>query len=1122
MKNPKERLQKVCVIGATPAGIAATNKLGEMGIPVTLIDEAPDLNEKLASDIWRMPSGVSSNYALRPGLLRIMRNPGIRLLLPASIKSIKHTPQGFSIRYKKPASYVDADKCTLCGLCSENCPAVSPEGKKALKYGGRHALPGRPVIDKRKTPLCQTNCPLGVNVQGYMALARAGKYTEALELIRKDNALPGICGRVCTHPCEAACRRNDLDQPLAIRDIKRFIADNASPDVTKAKPARTRPGKIAVVGSGPAGLAAAHDLIRFGYQVMVFEKQEAPGGLLRYAIGPYRLPRPVLDQEIQYLRRIGIEFRLGCEFEPSRDAQDFSAIVLATGLWEDRKLNVPGETLDGVVGCISFLSAVHRGEIKSVSGKTAVIGDGNAAFETARTLVRLGAQVTLISWFPEELIPADTLEVEETLREGVAIKTGLKVAQFLGDGGSLKAIRLFPTVPGPPDAKGIPWPVPIEGGKPIDIEFERVVIAIGQTGNPALLDCCPQNLATTGRLTRVDDKGRTHANNVFAAGDVVTGPSTVVSTMASGRAAALAVHSFLSGEDLLTGKPAEPCSLSRPRELDFPEITPEIPSFPRARMSELRLTSRRELSDEVALGLTEDQVHSESSRCLQCGVCSECFQCVEACSGAKAISYADDSFEAVEHAGVVIIADPAAAPGVKGEDVIRAYSSKAIKPDVFVMTLRGFAAVSEAVLLLGDSAPRMKGHGISFSPPGPQLTSDLRIGVFVCRCNDSLGWDPELDRFISYLPENSPVEYAESVPSACTLEGAASILRTIREKGLTRFVLASCVCCPLDLICSACTDQRSRLKATIFQGTGIARAMAETCNLRGEALALLKSDTPLAVSRFKGLLQRSIRRAAHLKSLPSPARQYNFTTAIIGESEAALRSAQTLGQMGMEVFLFGSPDRPLPSAPDYPNVHAFLGSCARSLKGTVGDFRVVVIMEDGTHQVFSAGAVILGDSARRNIAYMPHPDMPPHEFTHSMQAKGLRGIPFFVPGATSIPGLLLASPPGINASERIKGTAAGILAATVMPRGPRQNKGYTVSIDENLCRGCGRCVNACPYRAVSFHTNTLGSGYAVVDEALCKGCGNCISICPSDAADSPYRDRLFLEQMIEEVTARGS
>ncbi len=1122
MKNPKERLQKVCVIGATPAGIAATSKLGEMGIPVTLIEHDPDLNEKLAADIWRMPSGVSFNYALRPGLLRIMGNPRIRLILPASIKSIKHTPQCFSIRYKKTASYVDADKCILCGLCSQNCPAVGPDGEKALKYRGRHALPGRPVIDKRKTPLCQANCPLGVNVQGYMALARAGKYTDALELIRNDNVLPGICGRICTHPCEAACRRSDLDAPLAIRDIKRFIADNASPDLAKAKPARTRSEKIAVVGSGPAGLAAASDLIRLGYQVTVFEKEKAPGGLLRYGIGPYRLPRPVLDQEIEYLHRIGIEFRLGCEYKSSRNARDFSAIVLATGLWEDRRLNVPGEKLDGVVGCVSFLSAVHRGEIKGVSGKTAVIGDGNSAFEAARTLVRLGAQVTLISWFPEDLLPADAMEVEEALREGVAIKTSLKVAEFLGHGDRLKGIRLFPTIPGRPDVNGIPWPVPLEGGKPLEIEFERVVISIGQTGNPALLDDYAENLASPGGLIQADDKGRTRANNVFAAGDAVSGPSTVIAAMASGRAAALAVHSFLTGETIPDGQSAERCSSSRPQELDFPEITAEIPSVPRAKMPELRPASRRELSVEVALGLTEDQLHSETSRCLQCGVCSECFQCVEACSGANAISYTDDSFEAFEYAGVVIIADPAAAHGVKGEDVIRAYSSKAIKPDVFGMTLRGFAAAAEAVVLLGDSAPRMKGHGISFSPPGPQLTPDLRIGVFVCRCNDSLGWDPELDSFISRLPEDSLVEYAESVPSACTPEGAASILRTIREKGLTRFVLASCVCCPLDLICSSCTDQRSRLKATIFQGTGIARAMAETCNLRGEALTLLKSDSPLAVSRFKGLLQRSIRRAAHLKSLPTPARQYNFTTAIIGESEAALRSAQTLGQMGMEVFLFGSPDRPLPSVPDYPNVHAFLGSCARSLKGTVGDFRVVVIMEDRTHQVFSAGAVILGARARKNIAYMPHPDMPPHEFTHSMQAKGLRGIPFFVPGATSIPGLLLASPPAINASERIKGTSAGILAATVMPRGPRQNKGYTVSINKNLCRGCGRCVNACPYRAVSFHANTTGSGYAVVDEALCKGCGNCISICPSDAADSPFRDRLFLEQMIEEVTARGS
>ncbi|MFZ2445755.1 MAG: FAD-dependent oxidoreductase [Syntrophobacteraceae bacterium] len=1091
MKNLKERLQKVCIIGATPAGIAATNKLGEMGIPVTLIDSDPDLNEKLAAEKWRMPSGVSLNYANRPGLLRILRNPRIRCVLPASVTSIKHTPQGFSVRYRKAASYVDTERCTLCGRCADVCPALGPNGDKAIRYGGRNALPGRPVIDKRRTPLCQEKCPLGVNVQGYMALARAGKFSEALELIRRDNILPGICGRICTHPCEAACRRSELDQPVAIRDVKRFLADSAVPTRQSLDIKRNRE-KVAVVGSGPAGLAAAADLARLGYRVTVFEKEELPGGLLRYGIGPYRLPRDVLDQEIGYLREMGVKFRLGEQFDPSEvrsgSSKDFSAVVLATGLWTDRKLNAPGEDIEGVEGCISFLSAVNRGDITSVSWKVAVIGDGNSAFEAARTLVRLGAEPTLVSWFPEELIPADKSEVEDALQEGISVKTNLKVSEFVGRGGKLASIRFVPTKPGPPDAKGIPWPVPIEGGNPVEFEFDRAIIAIGQVGKP-----------------------QPAAGNVFTAGDAASGPSTVVSAMASGREAAFALHHLLSGET-----PAAP-RLLRPAGRELRTITPDFPTIARACMPESHLDSRNEMSVEVALGLSAAQVQSEASRCLQCGVCSECLQCVEVCP--SAISHADEDSEQVEHAGVVIIADPAAAPGIKGEDVLRAYSSKAIRPDITTMTMRGFASAAEAILLLEESAPRMKGHGLSFTPPGPQLSVELRIGIFVCRCNNSLGWDPEMDRFLYSLPGNSHVEYAEIIESACTPEGSASILRTIREKGLTRMVLASCVCCPLNLICSACTDQRARLKDTIFHGTGVTRAMAETCNLRGEVLTLLQSDPQLAVERFRGLLERSIRRAALLKSLPTPARQYNFTTAVIGQSEAALRSAQALGLMGMEVFLFGSPGQPLTAVSDFPNVHVFLGSSARSLKGTVGDFRVIVDMEDGFQQAFQAGAVILGEHACGAIAYMPHPDLPPHEFVHAMQAPGVKGIPFFVPGSTSIPGLLLASPRGINLSERIKGTAAAVLAASVMPRGPRQNKGYTVTIDKTLCRGCGRCVSVCPYRAVSFHANSLGTGYAAVDEALCKGCGNCISICPSNAADSPYRDRLFLEQIIEEVLA---
>jgi len=1124
MKNPKERLQKVCVIGATPTGIAATNKLGEMGIQVTLIDSSPDLNEKLACDSWRMPSGVGFNYAHRPGLLRIIRNPRIRILTPASISSIKHTPQGFSLRYKKAAAYVESDKCTLCGLCWQNCPALRPDGTRALRYGGRYALPGRPTIDKRKTPLCQANCPLGVNVQGYIALAHAGKYAEALELIRKDNFLPAICGRICTNPCEAACRRNELDQPVAIRDIKRFLADLALSSDTRPVPTikAKRLFKVAIIGSGPAGLSCAYHLAMEGYRVKVFEKLPVLGGMLTVGIPYYRLPKNIIEAEIQVMRDMGVEFETGVEIGkdftiPQLREQGYKAFFIGIGAHKCRALGVPGEELEGVVPGVEYLRDINLGKQVCLGDRVAVIGGGSVAVDTARTALRHGSRNPVIVYRrSENEMPAIAEEILECREEGIEIMTLTAPLRIIGENGRARAIECRRMELGEPDSSGRRRPLPIAGSEFI-MEVDSVVTAIGQESEWACLtEECACRLTNWGTMKVDRLTMQTDDPDIFAGGDAVTGPSTVVLAMASGRSAAFAIHGRLTGEVI------EHASLSRPQELDFPQITPGTNPVPRAQKPANGPSSDSDFRLKVSLGLTEDQVQAEASRCLQCGVCSDCRQCVDACTGAKAISHVDDSFEGVEYAGVVIIADPSAAPDVKGEDVIRAYNSKTINPETFSLMSRGFAAAAEAILLLGDNATHMKGHGMSFSPPGPQLSPELRIGVFACRCNESLGWHAGFDKFISELPEKSGIEYAESVGSACTPEGAASILRTIREKGLTRFVLASCVCCPLDLICSACTDQRSRLKAAIFQGTGITRAMAETCNLRGEALALLRDNQAAAISRFEGLIQRSIRRCAHLKSFPTPARQYNFTTAVVGESNAALRSAQTLGNMGMEVFVFGSPERPLPPVPDYPNVHSFLGSSAISLKGTVGNFQVIVRMEDGACQNFSVGAVILGENARRSIAYMPHPDMPRHEFSYSMQTKGQSGNPFFVPGATSISGLLLANPPGINLSERLKGTATAILAATVMPRGPRQNKGYTVSINETLCRGCGRCVNACPYRAVSFHTNPHGSGYAVVDEALCKGCGNCISICPSDAADSPYRDRFLLEQIIEEVVARGS
>lgn len=1122
MKRPKDRLSRVIVIGATPSGIAATNKLGELGIPVTLVDCEPDLDEKLSRDEWRFETGVSLNYAHRPGLIRILRNPQINCIMPAEIKSIKHSPQGFRVRMKQTPSFIDSRRCIQCGRCIEVCPVETIEGNKPIVLNSRQSLPGKPFIDKRREPLCQEYCPLGVNAQGYVALAKAGRYNEALRLIRRDNVLPAVCGRICTHPCEVSCRRGELDAPVAIRDIKRFVSDMADSDsLADTEPIpEFRSEKIAVIGSGPAGLAAAADLARYGYTVTVFEKEKMAGGLLRYGIGPHRLPRDILDKGIAYIEKLGVVFKTSSPVDLKKGIEkmnrDFDAVILTTGLWFDRKLGVPGEDLKGVEGCISFLEKYYKGDISSIEGKTAVIGDGNSAFDLARVLARIGADVALLSWFPKDLIPADDEEIESAQKEGIKIYDSVQTIEFIGNNGKLSHVRCVPTKPGEPDLNGIPWPVKVAGAAPVQFEFDRAFVAIGQKGMVAkdrkgLLF----NLTEKGTIA-TDESLHTGISGIYAAGDAATGPSTVVDAMASGRRVVKAIHAYLNPSKEFNAE--KTITTARPADMDFQKIPENIPSIARSIMPELQPERRKRNFMEVAMGLSESQVASETARCLQCGVCSECLECVTACGDVGAINHFESYEEIVEHTGVIIIADPAMAPTVKGEDVIRAYGPRAAKQDVYAMIVRGFAAAASAMALLGGSSHRPKGHGISFTTPDQGLSRHIRVGIFACKCNDSLGWLPEMTDFIDSLKTISDIAHAEVVHAACTPKGSLDILRSIREKGVTRVLLASCVCCPLNFVCSACTDQKSRLKETLFTATGISRSMVETCNLRGEVLRLVEKDADLALEKFIGLINRSIERARRLKALPALARNYNFTTAVIGESEATMISAQTLAESGFDVFLFGGNKTQLNGLIPHPNIHFFASASVQSISGTIGEFQVSYETGD-FYQTLLAGAVIMGEKSRRSLPYIHQKDLPSITIKSGRQKSDVLGIPYFLPGATSIPGLFLADPPRINVSKLKKGAAAAIQAAAIMPRGPRQSKGFTVVIDETICRGCGRCKNMCPYQAITLKPNDIQGWYASVDEALCKGCGNCISVCPSSAADSPYRNQGFLERIIEELLA---
>ncbi len=644
----KNQTYDTLVIGGGIAGQEAALNLANMDYKVLLVEKGLSIGGKMIQLSKVFPTLDCAACITTPKMSETARHRNITLLLNSEIESIEKTNGHFDVNVAKHARYVIPENCTGCQECEQACPEVRPDeynmnlaGRKVAYIPFSLANPRIAVIDRQDTSApCIAACPGGVKPYGYITLVRNGQYEEAMKLHMEDAPIPGSLGRACYAPCEGECTRGSLEAPVDIRRIKRFFAEDyyskypEAPTVTIEKKSGK---KVAIVGSGPAGLTAAYFLALKGHDVKIFESASELGGMLKLTLPEYRLPNSVVDRDVQNILSLGVDYEANRRIERLDELkkEGFDIAFVSVGTHETTSMKVDGSKLQGIVSCLDFLRKSKIDKKIDLTGKMVmVIGGGNTAMDASRTAIRLGAStVKIIYRRSREEMPVWKIELQEAIEEGVKIDVLCNPVRFIGENGILKKAELIRMKLGEPDESGRKSPVEIKGSEYSE-EVDFVIEAIGLQPTTSIFKN-ELELAKNGRIKVNEKTLQTSTPWIFAGGDSVTGSSTIIEAVGQGKRAAFYIDKYLSNEILEDFEFGDKLAA-----IDKKIILGRENILHRPKMDDNLRPIAERIRDfkDIELTFTEEQVRQSTDRCLDCSNCRECHQCITACP-ANAIDF---------------------------------------------------------------------------------------------------------------------------------------------------------------------------------------------------------------------------------------------------------------------------------------------------------------------------------------------------------------------------------------------------------------------------------------------------------------------------------------------------